>query len=372
MVFASLTIYWWIQAVMQKRYTHLAITAAVFIGLYALVHTNFYRIDPMSGYAQSHYRLGIIQEKKGQFDEALENYSIAVEMDPSLASAHVNLGIILSRRQSFDEAKPPLLRAIELDPDYAKAYYNLGLVYSEQAKHDSALVMMDAAIRLRPGYHLAALGKAGIYYETARFDSAEVLMRELKDVQALAPQSRKQVDDLLRVLPERRSWTSARQSEIQRVSDGYLLRGDNLLALGLTERALEAYLKAADADPGAAIAQHQAAAIYLNRDEFARARELFGRVLRSVPNYAGVHFALGVMAFKEGNIGEACREFEEELGVDPNSAGAHINLAMCYEEHLGDLPRAAFHMSRYIEITGGTPELREHLKRLEGQVENQR
>jgi hypothetical protein len=41
---------------------------------------------------------------------------------------------------------------------------------------------------------------------------------------------------------------------------------------------------------------------------------------------------------------------------------------MCYEEHIGDLRRAAYHISKYIELTGGTEELRNHLKGLEESI----
>jgi hypothetical protein len=82
----------------------------------------------------------------------------------------------------------------------------------------------------------------------------------------------------------------------------------------------------------------------------------------------GVHFALGVMAFRGGNIGRACAEFEEEIEIDPESGPSHINLAMCYEEHLDNPRRAAYHMERYIDITGGTPELRQHLKKLKASL----
>jgi tetratricopeptide (TPR) repeat protein len=365
MVFAAYTVCWWVRAGTGRRYKDLAISGVAFLVLYALVHTNFYRIDPLSGFAQSYYRLGIIQEKQENFEDAYESYSKAVELDPELASACVNLGIILSRLKRFDEAESQLERAIELDPGYTKAYYNLGLVYAEQAENDSALEMMEMALRLKPDYHLATLGKAGIYYELARFDEAESLMVRLRAVQTMAQQSRQQADALLKVLPERRTWTDSRRSKNQRLSDAYLLRGDNLFALGLVDRALAAYMEAIDADSTAAIALYQAGTIYFNRGDFGKADELFDRALGAVPRYKGIHFAKGVMAFRKGRIAEACREFEEELRIDPGSSASHINLAMCYEEHIKDLRRAAYHISKYIELTGGTQELRDHLKQLE-------
>jgi tetratricopeptide (TPR) repeat protein len=364
MVFASYTVWWWIRALSGRRYRDLLVSLGVLVSLYVLVHVNFYRIDPRSGFAQSHYRLGTIQEKKGRFDRALASYLKAVELDPKMASAHVNLGILRSRMQRFEGAEASLKRAVALDPDYAKAYYNLGLVYAEQAKNDSALASLDRALELKQDYHLASLARAGVYYEMAFFDIAEPILLSLRDIASVSAQSRQQAEALLRIIPERRTWTGGRRTQAMKLSDSHLLRGDNLLALGLTDRALAAYLEAAGADPGAAVAMHQAGTIYLNRGDTATALRLFTDAARAAPALEGVHFALGVMAFRGGDMRRACREFEEELRIDPSSSASHINLAMCYEEHLNDPGRAAYHMERYIELTGGTPELREHLKKL--------
>jgi tetratricopeptide (TPR) repeat protein len=143
-----------------------------------------------------------------------------------------------------------------------------------------------------------------------------------------------------------------------------LLKGDNLLSLGLADRALEAFELAADVDSTSAVALAQAGTVYFNRGQHRVARRLYERALRMEPRRSGLHFALGVIAFQEGDIQEARREFEREIDVDPSSATSHVNLAMIYDEHLADPGRAAYHLERYIELTGGTQELREHLKRL--------
>jgi tetratricopeptide (TPR) repeat protein len=368
MVFASYTVWWWIRSAAGRRYRGLLVSIGVLAVLYVLVHVNFYRIDPLSGFAQSHYRLGTIQEKKGHFDDALTSYLKAVELDPGTASAHVNLGLLQSRMQRFEGAEASLKRALALDPDYAKAYYNLGLVYAEQAKNDSALKALDRALELKGDYHLAGLARGGVYYEMAEFDAAESIFLGLRDIPSVSPQSRQQAEALLKIIPERRSWTAGRRTQAMKLSDSHMLRGDNLLALGLTDRALAAYLEAVAADPGAALAMYQAGTMYFARGDTARAGRLLAGAAGSAPQLEGVHFALGVMAFRGGDIRRACKEFEEEIGIDPASGASHINLAMCYEEHLNNPGRAAYHMERYIELTGGTPELREHLKNLKETV----
>jgi tetratricopeptide (TPR) repeat protein len=371
MVFAGYAVVWGVSHAARRDLRPLAYAIAGVVALYVLVHVNFYRIDPMSGFAQSYYRLGVIYEKKGSMTDAMESYRKALDLDPELTAAHLNAGILLSRVGRYGEAKAELMRTVELDPGYAKAYYNLGLVYAEEAVNDSALLMMEKAIELKSDYGLAKLGKAGVYYETARFDEAESLLVAARDDSSFTKQTRGQIDALLNLLPRRRAWTSGRRSPEQMASDGYLLRGDNLLAVGLADRALEAYARAVQLDGRSTVALYQAGTVYFNSGRFDEAERRFDAALAIDPALPGLHFARGVTALRLGNVEKACVEFTEELKVDPRSGNAHINLAMCYEEHLGDLARAAYHLKKYIEMTGGTEEIRKHLKELEERLGNE-
>jgi superkiller protein 3 len=302
----------------------------------------------------------------------MASYRQALEIDPSLTAAYLNLGIILSRGGNYAQAEQQLLKAVKQDPGYAKAYYNLGLVYAEQANPDSALSMLQRAIELDRDYSLARLAEASVYYEMLELDKAESLLVLLRDDTSLGGQGRSQIESLLRAIPERRAWTETRRSGRQRESDRYLVRGDNLLSLGLTERARQAYLKAIDIDERSGIAHYQLGTLYFNSGKPDEALKHFDAALRATPSLKGAHFARGVIAFRKGDITAACREFEEELRIDPRSSASHINLAMCYEEHVKDLGQAAYHLSEYIELTGGTDEIRKHLKELEDRLEDER
>jgi tetratricopeptide (TPR) repeat protein len=371
MVFAGYAVAWCVSRGARREYGPLAFSIGGLVALYILVHVNFYMIDPMSGYAQSYYRLGVIHEKKNNMTAAMDSYRKALDLDQDLTAAHLNAGILLSRIGSYGEAKTELLRTLELDPAYAKAYYNLGLVYTEEAVNDSALLMMERAIELKSDYGLAKLGKASIYYETARFDEAEALLGSLRDDPSFTEQTRGQLDALLNLLPRRRVWTGNRRSMDERASDGYLLRGDNLLAVGLADRALEAYIRAVRIDGTSTVAHYQAGTVYFNSGRLDEAGRHFDAAIAIDPTMPELHFARGVTAFRRGDIGTACEEFEAELRVEPGSGKAHMNLAMCYEQHLGDLRRAAYHLSQYVELTGGTEEIRQHLKELEERLSNE-
>jgi len=368
MVFAAYYIIWLAAAARAGTWRPIAYSLGGFILLFVLVHINFYRIHPLNGFAQSHYRLGIIYEAKGNPAAALTNYRKALDLDPSIVPAHVNLGILLSRQEKYGEAERELRDAVTRDPGYDKALYNLGLVYADMGRNDSALVLMDRALEVNPGYGLAKLAKAAAYYELGHLAEAGRLLTAARSDASLSEQSKSQTDFLLNLVPERQKWIASRALDHERLSDKYLLRGDNLMSLGLTARGLAAYLRATEADSLNTPAFFQAGTAYFTTGDLDRAAATFDRLLGVAPDYPGAHFARGVIAYRKGNTGLAVSEFEAELKIDPGSSVAHINLAMLYEQHLKDYRLAASHLMTYIQLTGGTAELRDHLKELEAKV----
>ena len=368
MVFAAYAAIWMVTAARERRRRQLAWAACGFVVLFALVHVNFYRIHPLNGFAQSYYRLGIIHEAKADLASAEANYRKALELDPAIVPAHVNLGILLSRQGKFDRALIELKDAVARDPEYDKALYNLGLVYADLGEPDSALVMLDRALAVSPTYGLAKLAKAAALYEIGDLDEAAREMEALRGDPTLGGPSRAQMDFLAKLVPERRAWIAGRRSGREMASDRYLLRADNLASLGLTARALDTYLQAIAADSLNAAALFKVGSAHFEAGAFAEAAAAFDRLLRVTPDYKGAHFASGVAAYRLGDLGRAVSEFEAELRLDPASATAHINLAMLYEEHLKNPRLAAEHLRQYIELTGGTDELRNHLKDLEGGI----
>lgn len=80
--------------------------------------------------SRNFYNRGIAYKTAGGLDQALEDFSKAIELDPSFAGAYNNRGGVLRRLGRFSLAIEDYKRSIEIDPS-APAYYNLGLVYAE-------------------------------------------------------------------------------------------------------------------------------------------------------------------------------------------------------------------------------------------------
>jgi type III secretion system low calcium response chaperone LcrH/SycD len=67
--------------------------------------------------AYFHNMLGAVYQQLDMKDEAAEEYTLAIELDPEQLHAHVNRGELYLQSGEFDKALDDLKRAIELDPD---------------------------------------------------------------------------------------------------------------------------------------------------------------------------------------------------------------------------------------------------------------
>jgi tetratricopeptide (TPR) repeat protein len=368
MVFAALTITWLVRAGVSGEYRKMAPVVIGIALLILAVNINFYGVDPLSGYAQSYYRLGIIYGLKGKPAEALDSYRQALALDPEIVPARVGAGILLSQAGEYREAKMELLRAVDMDSTYEKGYYNLGLVYSEEGRPDSALMMMQKALEIQPGYVLARVGVASALYELGDLNAAGPLLASLRRDPGLPQGARNQVNFLLGFLPSRQAWLAGRDGGEERLSDFHLLRGDIMVSILLMDRALAEYEEAIRIDPRSAAAYYQEGTVYFRRGDLDRTLESLERALAAGPGYEGANLAVGIIKARKEDYAAACSAFEAELRVNPASPDAHMNLAVCYERHLIDIERAVYHLEKYVELTGGNPDIETHIQELKAEA----
>jgi protein O-mannosyl-transferase len=107
-------------------------------------------IDCTSNNVVAHNNLGTALAGREQFDEAIEQYCIALDMAPNYTFAHNNLGSALDRCGQTDEAITHLRQALEEDPNYTEAHINLGIALSRCGLVDEAVEQLNEALRIAP------------------------------------------------------------------------------------------------------------------------------------------------------------------------------------------------------------------------------
>jgi tetratricopeptide (TPR) repeat protein len=86
------------------------------------------------------------------YEEALDAYRRALEIDPYLAPALINLGNIHYARNELAEAQALYERAIALEPDVFESHFNLGNIFHDLGRYPEAQEHYRTALRLNPTY----------------------------------------------------------------------------------------------------------------------------------------------------------------------------------------------------------------------------
>ena len=106
--------------------------------------------------------MGLEEYEKGNYQEAIENFTKAIESHPDDAFLYNNRGLAAyygaKKAKEYKKAISDYSKAIELKPDYAVAYHNRGLAYFKRGgwtntgPFDKAISDFTKAIELKPDY----------------------------------------------------------------------------------------------------------------------------------------------------------------------------------------------------------------------------
>ena len=99
---------------------------------------------------RSSFSAGVAALKEKNYEEAIKQFKIAAEKDPSQSGIFQNLGLALANLKKFDEAAAAYRKAIELKPDDAGLYAELASALEDAGKLDEATAPLQEAAKLNP------------------------------------------------------------------------------------------------------------------------------------------------------------------------------------------------------------------------------
>ncbi|MCF6289706.1 MAG: tetratricopeptide repeat protein [Desulfobacterales bacterium] len=94
---------------------------------------------------KGNYRL-----EDGLFEQAVSEFSQALDKNPDHVQAHLGLAITYMQMNRLDDARAEFDKTIALAPDLAAAYANLGILYDRTGKYQLALDNYRKALALDP------------------------------------------------------------------------------------------------------------------------------------------------------------------------------------------------------------------------------
>ena len=167
--------------------------------------------------AWTHYLMGTAYEAQQQLDKAIDEYTKALETDPSIPNANFAIGYIYWRQQDTEKAREWLKkeaskgchslanfylgeiarsdhdlqtaerlyrRALECDPSSSEAHVRLGIVLADEKRYKEAIGHFKEAIRIQPNESSAHYHLAEVYSHTGQSVLAKSEYEKVREIQA--------------------------------------------------------------------------------------------------------------------------------------------------------------------------------------------
>jgi tetratricopeptide (TPR) repeat protein len=275
--------------------------------------------------ARAHVNIGVLLEQRGQAEEAVKEYRIALGLDPNYADAHYNLAVALIRLNRVDEAERAFREAIRLAPGDAPAHVNLATLLYGRSDWDAASAEYAEAVRLAPQDHGARLGLARTLAKKAKFDDA---IAELRRVLEIAPNSAVAHFDLANAYLRKSDFPPAIEEfrEAARLNPtdfaSRMNLGTALRMEGRPDEAVRWFREALLIHPDQSDAHFNLADTLIEQGKVDEGIDEYREVLRTRPSEAGVYVAIGRALLRAERLDEAMAQFRQALALDPNHAEA--------------------------------------------------
>ena len=122
--------------------------------------------------AEVHNNRGFDYCQIGQYDQAISDFSKAIEINPRLAHAYNNRGATYLYKGQYDQAILDLSKAIEINPGLAHAYNNRGWAYIKKWQYDQAISDFNKTIEIDPRFVEAYFNRAIVYFLVEEYDKS--------------------------------------------------------------------------------------------------------------------------------------------------------------------------------------------------------
>jgi tetratricopeptide (TPR) repeat protein len=138
-------------------------------------------LDINPSYAPAHHFFADYLKAMGRFDEALAEIEKARELDPLSLAINIGVGHVLYLSRQYDQAIEEYKRAVELDPSFMATHVWFGRPYLEKGLFTEAIAELETAVRLS-GESTLALAMLGHGLASAgRTEEALQILEKLKE-----------------------------------------------------------------------------------------------------------------------------------------------------------------------------------------------
>jgi tetratricopeptide (TPR) repeat protein len=327
--------------------------------------TTAIEIDPSQ--ADPYERRGQAYEQKEEIDKALADYDRALERDPNRGQPHLQRGTILYDRDEFDKALGDFQEVVRIWPNYAHGFLMRGRCLLKQNDLDHALANFDAAIAIQPWNMQAHEERAKTYRqlgnsERAFFDTAEAqhLAGPPRSLTRPSPSPFPDkfglggtlgVAPLPRLAPKDQGSVSREYSGIMKEMQKQSATGDYDKAIELCNKALALDLNLTRRS----IATLERGSLLWQKGEYEKADADYEEAIKINPRNAMAYVYRGNSLDDRGESDDALKDYEEAIRINPREYFAYCHRGLAFFRQ-GEFENALTDFAKAIELNPTRPD----------------
>jgi len=249
---------------------------------------------------------GQIEYAQGKFDDAIEKFSTASNLNPGDDTIKYNLSVTAGlAREGIDEEmagiEQQLLRSLKENPRSADTHFQLGILYQSQENVDQAIDAFKKSLMYNPRQPEIYMILGEIYGNKGMIDEAINAYKKLTELE-----------------PKLAAAYGALSAMYERK--------------GMLDEAIEANKKVIELEPKFWLAHSNLGSLYLGTGKYEEAIESFQRTIELQPDSPVPYNNLGIAYTQQREYTEAEKAFKQAIKIVPEFDASYLNLAKLYLE----------------------------------------
>ncbi len=287
----------------------------------------------------------------GKVDEAIKSLTLATTYDDKNPIIYIGLGDAYLARGAFDPAKSNYDLALKYKPNYAAALFGIGKISFKQKKYSAALENYIKASEADVNYAPAFFEKGIIFYLLDKYNEA---IEAFERFDILQPGSLRgktylgksyygkgELDKALGILDEVLA-KDPNYSEANKYK-AYVLIDKKEYSKA------EEYFGKVKTDDLNSEDYYKWAKIYIDKKEFSKAYELLDKAVALDATDENVYFEYGKALFNEQKYADALLKFNKSIELGILNVAAYVYSGICYF-YLNEFDKGVEILTKSIEL----------------------
>ncbi|MEG4048226.1 tetratricopeptide repeat protein [Microcoleus sp. Pol17_C1] len=286
------------------------------------------------------------------YNDSLDCYQKALELDQINASTFAGQGAALGNLERYEEALDSCQKAINLDHEYVDAWRNRGSILNNLGRDEEALKSYQKALKIAPQSVEDWVNQGDSLYNLERYEEA---LESYKKALEIAPQSVNAWLRRGRVLNYLGRYEEALESSKEAINldpecvFAWLIRGTVFNILGRYEEALTACDGAFEIDYNNYQALNIQALTLSLLKNFEKAITAIDEAIKLEPKEVLYRANRGIILARAGRYTEALADCEQAIKQNPKHESGYYGKACCYALQ-GEIGQAIDNLQKAIDI----------------------